>query len=141
MDPSNIVTGGDLNELRYKDLLIQASLAQLVKEPTRKNKIPDVFITNKPHLWSKTELIKSAVRTDHHMVLAYPKDRVRADRYTKTSRDVRKHNKIKMSKLLDEQEWTSDLSTPCIQEKVQNFQSVLMQVHNDCFPVKTLLMS
>ena len=84
MDPNNIIViGGDLNELKYKDLLTQASLAQLVKEPTRKNKILDVFITNKPHLWSKTKVIKSAVRTDHQMVLAYPKDHVRADRYTK----------------------------------------------------------
>ena len=94
MDPNNIIViGGDLNELKYKDLLTQASLAQLVKEPTRKNKILDVFITNKPHLWSKTKVIKSAVRTDHQMVLAYPKDHVRADRYTKTFRDVREHYK------------------------------------------------
>ena len=51
MDPNNIIViGGDLNERKYKDLLTQASLAQLVKEPTRKNKILDVFITNKPHL-------------------------------------------------------------------------------------------
>ena len=39
MDPNNIIViGGGLNELKYKDLLTQASLAQLVKEPTRKNK-------------------------------------------------------------------------------------------------------
>ena len=33
---NTIVIGGDLNELKYKDLLTQASLAQLVKESTRK---------------------------------------------------------------------------------------------------------
>ena len=50
MDPNNIIViGGDLNELKYKDLFTQASLAQLVKKPQEKNKIPDVFITNKPH--------------------------------------------------------------------------------------------
>ena len=143
MDPNNIIViGGDLNELKYKDLLTQASLAQLVKELTRKNKILDVFITNKPYLWSKTKVIKSAVRTDHQMVLACPKDHVKEDRYTKAFRDVREHYKIKMFKLLEEYKWSSVLySTQCIQEKVQNFQFALMQMYNDCFPVKTVLMS
>ena len=142
MDPNNIIViGGDLNELKYKDLLTQASLAQLVKEPTRKNKILDVFITNKLYLWSKTKVIKSAVRTDHQMVLACPKDHVKADCYTKAFRDVREHYKIKMFKLLEEYKWSSVLSTQCIQEKVQNFQFALMQMYNDCFPVKTVLMS
>lgn len=143
MDPNNIIViGGDLNELKYKDLLTQASLAQLVKEPTRKNKILDVFITNKPYLWSKTKVIKSAVRTDHQMVLACPKDHVKAYRYTKAFRDVREHYKIKMFKLLEEYKWSSVLySTQCIQEKVQNFQFALLQMYNDCFQVKTVLMS
>ena len=46
-----------------------------------------------------------------------------------------------MSKLLEEHEWTSVLSTQCIQEKVQNFQSAFMRMYNDCFPVKTVLMA
>ena len=57
---SNIVIDGDLNELKYKDLLTKASLFQLAKEPTRKNKILDVLITNIPYLRSKTKVIKSA---------------------------------------------------------------------------------
>ena len=51
------------------------------------------------------------------------------------------HHKIKMSTLLEKHEWTSVLSTQCIQEKVQNFQSALVQMFNYCFPVKTVLMS
>lgn len=122
MDPNNIIViGGDLNQLKYKDLLTQASLVQLVKEPTKKNKILDVFITNKPCLWSKTKVIKSAVITDHQMVLACPKDHVKADLYTKAFRDVRDHYKIKMFKLLGEYKWSSVLSTHYIQEKVQIF--------------------
>ena len=75
------------------------------------------------------------------MVLAYPKDHVRADRCTKAFRDVREHHKIKMSRLLEEYNWSFVLSTQCIREKVQNFQFALMQMYNDCFPVKTVLMS
>ena len=46
-----------------------------------------------------------------------------------------------MSKLLEEHKWSSVLSSQWIQEKVQNFQFALMQMYNDCFPVKTVLMS
>ena len=54
------------------------------------------------------------------MVPAYPKDHVWpwAERYTKAFRDVRERHKIKMSKLLEEYEWTSVLSIQIIQEKV-----------------------
>ena len=75
------------------------------------------------------------------MVLACPKDHVKSNRYTKAFRDVREHYKIKMSKLLEEYKWSSALSTQCIKEKVQNFQCALMQMCNDCFPVRTLLKS
>lgn len=76
---NNIVIGGDLKELRYKD---QASLTQLVEESTRKNKILDVFITNKHHLWNKIKIVECAITTDHQMVLAHQKDHVRAECYT-----------------------------------------------------------
>ena len=110
---------GDLNELRYKDLLTQSSLTQLVKEPPPpKKKIIEVFITNKSHLWNRIKAVKCAVRRDHQMVPAYPKDHVWAERYTKAFRDVRERHKIKMSKLLEEYEWTSVLSIQIIQEKV-----------------------
>lgn len=47
MDLNNtIVIGEDLNELKYKDLLTQASLAQLVEEPTRKKKLMYSLLTN-----------------------------------------------------------------------------------------------
>jgi len=34
------------------------------------------------HLWNKIKAVKCAVRTDHQMVPDYPKDHVRAERYT-----------------------------------------------------------
>ena len=59
MDPNNTtVIGGDLNKLRYKDLLNQPSLARLINEPPPQKKILDVFITNKPHLCKKVKAVK-----------------------------------------------------------------------------------
>lgn len=43
-----IIIAGDVNQLKYKDLLVHASLSQMVKKPTRGVNILDVFMTNTP---------------------------------------------------------------------------------------------
>ena len=46
-DPnSNLIICGDLNQLRFKDLLLQNSLFQMVRPPMRQDNILDVFVTN-----------------------------------------------------------------------------------------------
>ena len=40
-----------------------------VKSPTRGQRILDIFLTNVPHFWKKTNVEKSLVRSDHNMVL------------------------------------------------------------------------
>ena len=42
------VIDGDLNELRYKDLLTQSSLTQLVKEPPKKTKLLKYLLRTNP---------------------------------------------------------------------------------------------
>ena len=50
-DPNcKIIIAGDVNQLKYKDLLVHASLSQMVKKPIRGKNISDVFITNTPYL-------------------------------------------------------------------------------------------
>ena len=46
-----------------------------------------------------------------------------------------------MFKLLEGYKWSSVVSTKCIQEKVQNFQCAQKQMYNDCFSVKTVVIS
>ena len=51
-DPNaKIVIAGDINQLKIKDLMQQHGLHQMVKVPTRRDKILDVFLTNSPLLW------------------------------------------------------------------------------------------
>ena len=51
MDPyCNIFIAGDVNRLKYKDLLVHASLSEMVKKPIRGKNIVDVFIENF-YLW------------------------------------------------------------------------------------------
>ena len=67
-----IIIAGDVNQLKYKDLLLHASLSQMVKKPTRGENILDVFITNTPYLWEKVKVFESAIRSDHNMIIACP---------------------------------------------------------------------
>ena len=71
---SKIIIAGDVNQLDIKMLKNLLLLAQLVKSPTRGQRIFDVFLTNVPHFWKKTNVEESLVRFDHNMVLVYPKD-------------------------------------------------------------------
>lgn len=67
-----IIIAGDVNQLKYKDLLLHASLSQMVKKPTRGENILDVSITNIPYLWEKVKVFESAIRSDHNMIIACP---------------------------------------------------------------------
>ena len=72
-DPNaKIVIGGDINQLDIRPLLNQLCLKQMVKSPTRGQRILDVFITNAPHLWTKISIQNCLVRSDHSSVLILP---------------------------------------------------------------------
>lgn len=106
VDPNcRIIIAGDVNQLKYKDLLVHASLSQMVKKPTRGENILDVFITNTPHLWEKVRVFESAIRSDHNMVIAYPRTSAKAKRSSIQFRDVREHRKIHMAYLLESHDW------------------------------------
>ena len=48
-DPdAKIVVAGDVNQLNIKEFTHQHVLQQMVKTPTRENRVLDVFLTNAP---------------------------------------------------------------------------------------------
>ena len=102
VDPNcKIIIAGDVNQLKYKDLLLHASLSQMVKKPTRGENILDVFMTNTPYLWEKVKVFESAIRSDHNMVIACPRTSAEAKRSTIQFRDVREHRKIHIAYMLE----------------------------------------
>ena len=133
---SKIIIAGDVNQLDIKMLINHLSLAQLVKPtPTRGQRILDVFLTNVPHFWKKTNVEKSLVRSDHNMVLVYPSDIVKADRRTTYFRDVRCQNQIKMMRELEHVNWnviTSNEKTS--DEMLSEFYEVIYPLFGKCFP-------
>ena len=133
-DPnSKLIICGDLNQLRYKDLLLQNSLFQMVRSSTRQDKILDVFITNVPHLWGTIAVVKCLVRSDHLMVIASPRVPEKSLRKTTCFRDAREQNKIKMS---------SDVFfNEKVDDKVQLVQDKLASLYNSCFPTISVRVS
>ena len=115
---SKIIIAGDVNQLDIKMLINHLSLAQLVKSPTRGQRLLDVFLTNAPHFWKKTNVEKSLVRSDHNMVLVYPRDIVKASRRTTYFRDVRCQNQIKMMRELEHVNWNVITSNEKISDEM-----------------------
>ena len=47
---AKIIVAGDVNQLRIKDIMYQHNMEQMVRKPTRGQKVLDIFLTNCPHL-------------------------------------------------------------------------------------------
>lgn len=133
---SKIIIAGDINKLNIRNLLDQLSFAQLVKVPTRGQNILDVFITNAPHYWKKVKVVKSLVRSDHDMVITYPRDIAKAKRTNSYFRDVRQHKKLNMLRELETLDWnmiTADGQTP--DEMIKKFYEMIWPIFQKCFPL------
>ena len=49
---ARIIIAGDVNMLNINDIICQHNMEQMVKKPTRGQKVLDIFLTNCPHLWN-----------------------------------------------------------------------------------------
>ena len=135
VDPNcKIIIAGDVNQLKYKDLLVHASVSQMVKKPTRGENILDVFITNTPYLWEKVKVFESAIRSDHNMVIACPRSSAKAKRSRIQFRDVREHRKIHMAYLLESHDWQEVFSVADCELKCDGLSNTLWTMFNECFP-------
>ena len=73
-DPNmKIIIAGYINKFNIHELRSQQSLIQMVKTPTRRNNILDVFITNVPHYWKKVQVTKGLLRSDHDIIITSQK--------------------------------------------------------------------
>ena len=91
-DPNaRIIIGRDVNKLNITELITQHPLQQMVKSPTRSERILDVFLTNYPLLWRKPFVFNSLVRSDHRGVLNPPHITTKLVRKNVMFRDVPEH--------------------------------------------------
>ena len=133
---TKIIIAGDLNKLNIRTLLNQLCLFQMVKTPTRGNNILDVFITNVPNNWKNVKVAKSLVRSDHKMIIAYPRETVKAKRTKFYFRDVREHRKLNMWKELKDTDWNEiDKEEQSLDEMVEKFYLTIWPKFEKSFPL------
>ena len=133
---SKIILAGDVNNLNIRSILNQLSFTQLVKVPTRGQKILDVFITNAPNYWKNVKVVKSLVRSDHDMVITYPRDIVKAKRTNSYFRDVGDHRKLNMFRELESVDWDM-ITSNCdnLDEMIIKFYEIVWPKFDKCFPL------
>ena len=136
MPNTKIIIAGDLNKLNIRTLLNQLSLFQMVKTTTRGDNILDVFITNVSNYWKKLKVAKSLVRSDHKMIIAYPRETVKAKRTDFYFRDVRQHRKLNMWKELKGIDWNEiDKEEQSLDEMVEKFYTTIWPKFEKSFPL------
>ena len=62
---ARIIIGGDVNQLKINDIVSQHNMEQMVRKPTRGQKVLAIFLTNCPHLWNHPRIFNSVVKSDH----------------------------------------------------------------------------
>ena len=133
---SNIIIACDINNLNIRSVLNQLPFTQLVKTPTRGLKILDVFITNVPNYWKSVKVVKSLVRSDHDMVITYPRNTVKAIRTNSYFRDVREHHQLNMLRELESIDWnTIIMNSHNLDEITLKFYETIWPKFDKCFPL------
>ncbi|EDO43665.1 predicted protein, partial [Nematostella vectensis] len=89
---AKIIIAGDINQLNISEFTRQPALHQMVKVPTRGERILDVFLTNYPFLWKHGSVNKGLVRSDHLVVTVPPLAPVKPSRKYVSLRDTRDHS-------------------------------------------------
>ena len=135
-DPNaKIVIAGDINQLQIKDLMQQHGLHQMVKVPTKRDKILDAFLTNCPLLWKPGKVHKGLVRSDHLAVTVLPSIRAKPQRKYVSFRDTRDHRKIAMETKLSAFDWNSINNLDNPEESVKLLNTSLWSMFNESFPL------
>ena len=135
-DPNaKIVIAGDINQLKIKGLMQQHGLHQMVKLPTRRDKILDVFQTNCPLLWKPGKVHKGLVRSDHLAVTVLPSIPAKPQRKYVSFRNTRDHRKIAMETKLSAFDWISINNLDNPEESMKLLNTSLWSMFNESFPL------
>ena len=113
----------------------QHGLHQMVKVPTRRDKILDVFLTNSHLLWKSGKVYERLVRSDHLVVTVPPSIPAKPQRKYVSFRDTRDHRKIAMETKLSAFDWNSINNLDNPEESVKLLNASLWSMFNESFPL------
>ena len=123
------------SKLNIKNLMQQHGLHQMVKVPTRQDKILDIFLTNCPLLWKPGKVHKGLVRSDHLAVTVLPSTPAKPQRKYVSFRATRDHCKIAMDTKLSAFDFTSINNLDNPEESAKLLNTSLWSMFNESFPL------
>ena len=138
---ARIIIGGDVNQLKVKDIISQHNMEQMVRKPTRGQKVLDIFLTNCPHLWNHPRVFDSLVKSDHLAVVITPRVAVKPERKTVYFRDARDHRKFAMVRELEAQDWSCIDDCEDVNESVMLLNHIITSAFNNSFPLIKIILS
>ena len=146
--------GGDYNKTPIGDLLdCLGTLQGVQKEPTRKNEVLDLIITDLHTSYLPTATLDpltvdtgmKGVDSDHRMIIFAPVQNknttVRRKAKVILTRPILNKNIQECGKIISTHKWSEVFDAKIVNEKVQNFHKIIQDNLNEFFPQKEIKIS
>ena len=108
--------------------MCQHNMEQMVRKPTRGQKVLDIFLTNCPHLWNPPKVF-------HGVVIVIPRVAVKPERKIVYFRDTREYRKFAMHRDLEAQYWSRIDDCQDVNEAVVLLNNIISSAFSNCFPL------
>ena len=136
-----ILLAGDFNRLNVSRLLTQFKMKQLVRSPTRGDRILDLVLTNLHQMYDKNgvEILPPCGLSDHNVVLLHPKVRPRQEgpsRKVITKRDTRISRKRELGRYLNSINWSVFDSLESCEDKLDLLTNLIINGLNHIMPIE-----
>ena len=136
-----ILLAGDFNRLNVSRLLTQFKMKQLVRSPTRGDRILDLVLTNLHQMYDKNgvEILPPFGLSDHNVVLLHPKVRSRQEgpsRKVITKRDTRISRKLELGRYLNSINWSTFDSLENCEDKLELMTNLIINGLNHIMPIE-----
>ena len=139
-----ILLAGDFNRLNVSRLLAQFKMKQLVRSPTRGDRILDLVLTNLHQMYDKNgvEILPPFGLSDHNVVLLQPKVRPRQEgpsRKVITKRDTRISRKRELGRYLNSINWSIFDSLESCEDKLELMTNLIINGLNHIMPIERVI--
>ena len=137
---SHVILAGDFNKLPEYEVVTRTGLTPLVSQPTRGSSILDrVYVSGLQY--GGIKVVKSAVKSDHHAVVAYTGDVKRSVSKSRRVCTYRKHTAAEHARFLASTPDATALEVNPdghLQEEFDRTHNVMLQMLDDFYPARRI---
>ena len=136
-----IFLAGDFNRLNVSRLSTQFRIKQLIRSPTRGDRILDLVLTNLSQIYdmNSVQILPPFGLSDHNVVLLHPKVRSPQEgpsRKVITKRDTRTSRKLELGRYLNAINWSTIDSLVNCEDKLELMTNLINNGLNHIMPIQ-----